>query len=233
MRTPNPIVEDKSKETFASVHESMRRGANTGTVKMGGGRVDGGAVFLNGVVIYALYGDEKAKEALESLLSRGANGVRASLADPEKVKMFRTYLRYISDDGLMMTEPLDGVSVDSHELEGVVVEGVRNVKAGSWRGETTNSDRSFFPEGRRTVLAPDVSSLREHVADNDVSGYAVGDGEVITFRNGEVADRKSIEPLPSLRIDVGAGGGWVVVDSDAVGEKSTEADDDGILSRLF
>ncbi|MDZ7687322.1 MAG: hypothetical protein U5J64_01135 [Halobacteriales archaeon] len=235
MRKPNPIVEDKSMETFESVHESMRRGANSGTVEPGGGRVDGGAVFLKGTVVYARYGEETAEDALESLFSEVGNGVRASLSDTEKVKMYRTYLRYISDDGLITAEPLDGVTVEQHDVEGVVVEGVRNVRKGSWRGETNTADRSFFPKGRRTALAPDFGSLREHVAENGVSGYAVGTHEVVTFRNGEIIDRKGVFVEPSVREEVGAGDGWVVVDSDPADETAAEdeKEDEGILSRLF
>lgn len=231
MRTPNPILEDKSKETFASVHERMRRKANTGTVELGGSRIDGGAVFLNGAVVYALYGDQKSEDAVESLLSKEANGVRASLSDPEKVRMFVTYLRYISDDGVLTAEPLDGATVESHDIEGVLIDGVRNEPEGSWRGQTNPVDRTIFPEGKRTALAPDLVSLREHVSENDVSGYAVGKGGVVTFRNGGFIDKRRIEVSPSVRTDVGAGGGWVVVDSDATVEENE--DDDGILSRFF
>ena len=230
MRTPNPILEDKSKETFASVHERMRRKANTGTVELGGSRVDGGAVFLKGTVVYALYGDETAEDALESLLSKEANGVRASLSDPEKVKMFVTYLRYISDDGVLTAEPLDGATVESHDVEGVLIDGVRNEPEGSWRGQTNPVDRTIFPEGERTALVPDLSSLRQHVSENDVSGYAVGKEGVVTFRNGDFVDKRRIGVAPSVRVEVGAGAGWVVVDSDATED---DEEQEGILSRFL
>jgi len=231
MRTPNPIVEDKSMETFASVHESMRRRANSGTVEPGG-RTDGGAVFLNGTVVYARYGEEAAEDALESLISEVGNGVRASVSDTEKVRMFRTYLRYISDDGLITAEPLDGSTVEPHDVEGVVVDGIKNVRKGSWRGETNTADRSFFPEGRRTALAPDFGSLREHASEEGVSGYAAGTHEVVTLRNGEVVDRKEVAVEPSVREEVSAGDGWVVVDSEAVDDIEDE-EEEGFLSRLF
>jgi hypothetical protein len=231
MRTPNPIVEDKSMKTFASVHESMRSRANSGTVEPGG-RTDGGAVFLNGTVVYARYGEEKAEDALESLVSEVGNGVRASVSDTEKVRMFRTYLSYISDDGLITAEPLDVSTVEPHDVEGVVVDGIKNVRKGSWRGETNTADRSFFPEGKRTALAPDFGSLREHVDEEGVSGYAVGTHEVVTFRSGEIIDRKEVVVEPSVREEVSAGDGWVVVDTD-VEETESEKEEDGLLSRLF
>ncbi len=232
MRTPIPREQSKSKETFASVHERMRRRGNTGTVEVGGSRVDGGAVFLNGSVVYALYDDERGKAALESLLSSEANGVWASLSDPENVRMFKTYLRYISDDGVMTAEPLDGSVVESYEVKGVLVEGVRNEPEGSWRGQTNPVDRTIFPEGRRTVLAPDLVSLREHVSENGVTGYAAGKKGIVTFRNGEFVEERRIEVRPSVRTDVGAGAGWVVVDSEASAENK-EKTGDGFLSRFF
>ncbi len=231
MRAPNPIVEDKSMKTFASVHKSMRGRANSGTVEPGG-RTDGGAVFLNGTVVYAMYGEKMAEDALESLISEVGNGVRVSVSDSEKVRMFRTYLRYISDDGLITAEPLDGSTVEPHDMEGVVVDGIKNVRAGSWRGETNTADRSFFPEGERTALAPDFGSLREYVDEEGVSGYAAGTHEVVTFRNGEVVDRKEVAVELSVREEVSAGDGWVVVDTDSE-QTESEKEEEGLLSRLF
>lgn len=232
MRTPNPIIEDRSMETFASVHKSMRSNSNSGTVETGGG-TDGGAVFLDGTVVYARYGEQTAEDALESLISEGGNGVRASLSDTERVRMFRTYLRYISDEGLITAEPLGGSTVEPHDVEGVVVDGIRNVRAGSWRGETNTADRSFFPKGRRSALAPDFVSLREYVSENEISGYAAGTHEVVTFRSGEVIDRKEVAVDPSVRKEVGAGDGWVVVDTAAVDDTEDEDEEEGLLSRLF
>jgi len=230
MRTPIPREQSKSKETFASVHERMRRRGNTGTVEVGGGRVDGGAVFLNGSVVYALHGDERGEDALESLLSRGANGVWASLSEPENVRMFRTYLSYLSDDGVMMAEPLNGSVVEPYDVEGVLIDGVRNEPEGSWRGQTNPVDRTVFPEGGRIALAPDLVSLREYVTENDISGYAAGEEGVVTFRRGEFVEKRRVEVRPSVRTDVGAGAGWVVVDSEA----STEDNEsDGFFSRFL
>jgi len=209
----------------------MREKANSGTVETGGGP-EGGAVFLNGTVVYARYGGKTAEDALESLVSEGGNGVRVSLSDAEKVRMFRTYLRYISDDGVITAEPLDGSTVEPHDVEGVVVDGVKNVRKGTWRGETNTADRSFFPEGRRAALAPDFASLHRYVSREEISGYVAGTHEVVTLRNGNVVDRKKVAFDPSVRSEVDAGDGWVVVDTDIKNTKS-EKDEEGLLNRLF
>ena len=232
MRTPNPNARAIREQSFASAHDWMRRKGHTGTVEVSGARDEGGAVFLYGVVIYARYHEEKAEDALASLVSIDEGNIIVTASTPEAVEMFRTYIRYISDDCVMTTEPLDGTAVESDEVEGVVVKGVRNVREGSWRGETNTADRSFFPEGRRTALASDMDSLRTHIDDHDVSGYAVGDGEVVTFRNGKIVDRKSVSVHGSVRSKVGTGDGWVIVDTDTQ-EEIESKNEDGLLSRFF
>ena len=214
----------------------MRSKANSGTVELGGGGPDGGAVFLNGTVVYARYGGKTAEDAIKSLISEGGNGVRATVSDPERVRMFRTYLRYISDDGLVTAEPLDGSAVEPHDVEGVIIEGIRNARKGTWRGQTNDADRSFFPEGRRSALAPDFDSLREYIEEENLSGYAVGTHEVATFRNGEVIDRKDVSVEGSVRTEVSAADGWVIVDTDVnvdVEEPEGEKEEEGLLNRLF
>lgn len=232
MRTPNPRLKDKSMEDFASVHKSMRKKARSGTVEPGGGGPDGGAVFLEGTVIYARYGKETAEDALRKLLSEAGNGVRASLSDSERVRMFRTYLRYISDDGLITAEPLDGTTVEPHDVEGVIINGIRNARKGTWRGQKNDADRSFFPEGRRSALAPDFDSLSRYIDEQDVSGYAVGTHEVATFRDGEVIDRKEVAVEPSVREKASVGDGWVIVDTDTPEDTESE-NEEGLLGRLF
>jgi hypothetical protein len=234
MRTPNSIIEDRSMETFASVHRTMRSKANSGTVEPGGGGPDGGAVFLNGTVVYARYGGKTAEDALKSLISEAGNGVRASVSDPERVRMFRTYLRYISDDGIITAEPLDGSTVEPHDVEGVILGGIKNARKGAWRGQTNDADRSFFPEGRYSALAPDFASMSEYIEEEDLSGYAVGTHEVATFRNGEVIDRKDVSVEASVRTEVSAADGWVIVDTDVdVEEPEGEKDEEGLLDRLL
>lgn len=191
----------------------MRSGGRTGTVETVGDKTECGAVFLKGATVYARYGDETAEDALDSLLSCEKNRVLASSSTPEAVRMFRTYMRYISDDAVVTAEPLDRASVEQYEAGGVIVQGVRNtaggsfgkgndtVPVGSWTRNSPGAempDRSVFPEGVRTVLAPDVESLRRHVAQKEATGYAAGDGEVITFQDGELVDKKPVGVRPSV-----------------------------------
>ncbi len=229
MRTPVTVNEEDLDETFASAHERVRRKAKTGTVETPDDTV-AGAVFLDGVAVYARYGNESGVEALEALSSRPDVGVRLEPSKPENVRMFRTYLRYIGDDAILNAEPLDVSSVETQVVEGVRVGGVRNVGAGSWRGETNTEAKTFFPSGVRTVAVPDLVALERYVSAEDLSGYAAGDGRVVTFRNGEFVDADSVDLAAPVRTDVGLGGGWVVVDSDA---ETSEEDDEGFLSRIF
>jgi len=248
MRTPSSESKAIVNGTFASSHETMREEGKTGTVEPVADGTEGGAVFLNGAVVYARYGDEAAEDALEHLLSSDGSRLRASSSTLQAVRMFRTYMRYISDGALITAEPLEGAIVEQYEAEGVIVQGVRNTAGGSWGDETgavpvgswtRNSpgaeipDRSVFPEGRRTALAPDAESLRRHVAEEGATGYAAGDGEVITFRGGELVDGKRLDIRPSVRADVGAGAGWVVVDASSEEDKRDGAESGGLLSRLF
>jgi len=247
MRTPSSESKTTVEETFASSHEAMRKKGGTGTVEVVGEGNEAGAVFLNGAVVYARHGEEAAEDALEALLSSDHGPVRAASSIPEAVRMFRTYMRYISDDALLTAEPLDSAAVEPYEAEGVIVQGVGNTAGGAWGDETdtvpvgswTSSspganipDRSFFPEGVRTVLAPDMESLRRHIAENDATGYAAGDGEVVTFRGGELVDGKRVDIRSSVRADVGAGAGWVVVDASSEEERDGD-ESSGLLSRLF
>lgn len=253
-RTPSSESKKTVEETFVSSHGEMREGGKTGAVETLGESTEGGAVFLNGVVIYARYGEKKADDALRSLMSCESNHIYVSSSTAEAAKMFRTYMRYISDDAVMATECLDGAAIDSYEVDGVIVGGIENTAGGSWGDEdkvvptgswTRNSPgaemppRSLFPEGRRTALAADAESLRRHVSEEEVTGYAAGDGEVITFSDGEFADRKRVDVRRSIRADVDAGGGWVVVntdpeiDDDSEGKKSDGDESGGLLSRLF
>lgn len=229
MRTPVSVTEEGLDETFSSAHERVRRKARTGTVETPDDTV-AGAVFLDGVALYARYGNESGVEALEALSSRPDVGVRLEPSKPENVRMFRTYLRYIGDDGLLRAEPLDSTPVETQTVEGVRVGGVRNVGAGSWRGETNSEDKTFFPSGVRTVAVPDLVALKRYVTSGDVSGYAAGDGRVVTFRNGEIVDAASVDVGSPVRTDVGLGGGWAVVDADA---ETTDDADEGIISRIF
>jgi len=251
-------------EGFASVHENIRNDGFTGTVETV--YDGGGAVFLNGAAVYARHGDEAAEEALGSLRSDDESRVRASVSTPEAVRMFRTYLRYIGDDALLTVEPLDGAEVDAHAVEGVTVEGVSDTMSTPAQrdgGANTNQfltrasvsvkastpERSVFPEGRRTALAPDGEALSRHVSRAGVTGYAAGDGAVVTFVDGDLVDRKRVDIRPSVREDVGvcSGKGWVVVDADADAEAKKEASgeeeggngeeadeaDQGILGRIL
>ena len=263
MRTPPSDSETTFEQGFASSHERMRGDGKTGTVEVVGEGTEGGAVFLNGAVVYARYRGETATDALTSLLSCDAGRVRASSSTSEAVRMFRTYTRYISDEGLLTVEPLDGARVEPYEVEGVIVQGVENTAGGSWGNEgnvvtpggwTRNSpgaempDSSRFPEGRRTVLASDAESLRRHVTETGATGYAVANGGVITFYDGEFADKKRLDFRRSVRTEVGAGSGWVVVDTSPDTDDATEDEhesnavrgtgeeangDGGLLSRIF
>lgn len=252
MRKP-PVVGERTIEgTFAEVRAGTRSRGRTGTVETVGDGTERGAVFLNGAAVYARHAKENqtAEDALDSLLSCEKSRVRAGSSAPEAVRMFRTYMRYISDDALITAEPLDGASVEKYEAEGVLVQGVRNTAGGSFgEGEdvvpvgswTRNSpgaempDRSVFPEGVRTALAPDVDSLRRHVAEREATGYAVGDGEVITFQDGELVDKKRVDVRQSVRTDADVASGWVVVDTDpgSGDEKKDAGDTGGLFDRIL
>ncbi len=251
----NPSSESKlvAEREFSSSHKEMREDGKTGSIEVAGKDAEGGAVFLNGVVIYAKYNEEVAEGALNSLMSCDCGTVRESSSTKEAVKMFRTYMRYISDDALLTAEPLGGADIDSYKVEGVIVGGVENTAGGSWGdgakavpGSWTSSSpgaemppRSLFPEGKRTALVADIRSLSRHVSRKGLTGYAAGDGEVITFSDGELVDKKRVD-ASSVCDGVGAGGGWVVVNTDPepgdVGDDKKDRDEkksEGILGRLF
>jgi hypothetical protein len=230
MRTPRAKGETSREESFGSAHRRMRSEGRTGAVELERDR-EAGAVYLNGVAVYARYADKTGGDALEAL-SDGA-GVRVKDCEPEKVRMFRTYVRYLGDDAHLRAEPLDGARVELQRVEGVLVDGVKNLASATWRGESTTADRTFFPEGERTVLVPDLVSLDSYVSDEGLTGYAAGDGKVVTFRDGETVDGASVDLSEPVRSEVGAGGGWVVVDSEAEDTEQDEGEDDGILSRIF
>ena len=233
-KSPTRIPPSKSKKTveekFVSSHGEMREDGKTGTVEILGESTEGGAVFLNGVVIYARYREEmpedgfenlvsseyswdieaaaglKAEDALEALLSRNHSHVRVSLSTLELVRMFRAYMRYISDEAIMTAEPLDEATIESHEVEGVTINGVETT-------ESPSDNCTFFPEGKRTVLVADTKSLRRHITDKEATGYAVDDGEVCTFQDGEFIDRRRMDVHPSIRADIEADNGWVLVNT--------------------
>ena len=235
-RTERPEVEEVH-ESFASAHKSARSEGYTGTVELSDDDALGGAVFLSGVVVYARHRRDVAESALDSLLSEEDTHTRRLPSTSDAVRMFRTYLRYISDDGLLTTEPLDRATVESQEVEGLILEGVRNSAEAttfstrsSMTAKAEEPPRSFLPEGKRTALAPDRRSLRKHVSDGEASGYAVGDYEVVTFQEGEVVDQRNAEVRPSVRTDVGVGDGWVVVETDH--KKDTDGKG-SFLSRVF
>jgi hypothetical protein len=234
MRAPNTATEEseeRSEEgTFETVHRDMRDRGATGVVESNEG-TDAGAVFLDGVVVYARYGDETGADALGPLTNSGLGFMKGESA-PDDVRMFRTYVRYLGDDALLESEPLGDDTVGMQRVEGVLVDGVRNLAAASWRGESDTSDRTFFPEGDRVALAADAASLRRYASANDLTGYAAGDGKVVTFRDGETVDGASVDLNDPVRSEVDAGGGWVVVDSDTE-EDDTEEDDEGLLSRIL
>ena len=152
---------------------------------------------------------------------------------PEDVRMFRTYLRYLGDEAVLDAEPLDPERVGMQRVEGVLVDGVRNLASASWRGESDTSDRTFFPEGDRVALVPDAVALKRYVPSKDLSGYAVGDGKVVTFRDGELIDGAAVDIGDPVRSGVGVGGGWVVVDSSTKDDEQEEKDEEGILTRIF
>lgn len=245
MRTPHTETEpEKEHGSFASAHESARRNGYTGTVEVASDdEACGGAVFLNGAVVYAQYLGEVSESALDSLLLEGEMSTLTFPSTPESVRMFRTYLRYISNECLLVTEPLDSAAVEPREVEGVIFEGVRNsaeMDTFSTRSSVSvranAPQRSFFPEGRRTVLAPDLPSLHRHISENEVTGYAVGDCETLTFRDGEMVDKKRVDMdvFLSVRADAGVGGGWVVVNTEVEEEKEDGGSrTSSLLGRIF
>lgn len=227
MRSPRTISKGNQKQGFPSAHERMRSTGGTGVVESVGG-ADAGAVFLKGVVVYARYGGVSNDDAIDAL---SEEDVAVKDCRPEDVRMFRTYLRYLGDDGVLDAEPLNNERVEMQRVEDVLVDGVRNLASASWRGESDTSDRTFFPEGDRTALVADATDLQRHVSSNDLSGYAAADGKVVTFRDGEVVDGASVDLNDPVRSEVGAGGGWVIVDSDTKDEEDEE--EGGFLSRIF
>lgn len=242
MRTPPSRKEANIEDTFSSAHERAREAGYTGTIETVGEET-GGAVLLKGAVVYARCRDEISAAALSALRSRDCSPVRSCSSTPETVRMFRTYLRYLSDEGLLTTEPLDYASIESHEVEGVIVDGVKNTTdtdslstMSSMSARANMPDRSFFPEGVRTALAPDLDSLHRHIADHEATGYAAGNGETITFYEGNIVDRKRVDLPRAVREEVGAGEGWVVVNSDV--DENEDRNNDGVekggvLSRIF
>lgn len=230
MRTPHTVSEERKQEGFASAHQRMRENGETGAVESVDG--DAGAVFLDGVVVYARHGNETGDDALGSL-AVDDSAVRVEDCRPDDVRMFRTYVRYLGDDAVLGAEPLEAPRVEMQRVEGVLVDGVRNLAAASWRGESDTSDRTFFPKGDRVGLVADAVSLKRHVAAHNLTGYAAGDGKVVTFRDGEMVDGDSVDLHDPVRSEVGAGGGWVVVDSDIDDEDDPDEDDGGFLSRIF
>ena len=231
MRVPQTTTDERSEESFVPAHRGMRRRGATGVVESEDG-TDAGAVFLNGVAVYARCRDENGGGALDRLADSEA-GFRVSECAPEDVRMFRTYVRYLGDKAVLGSEPLEATHVEMQRIEGVLVDGVRNLAAASWRGESDTSDRTFFPEGYRVALTADAVSLKRYVSRNDLTGYAVGDGKVVTFRNGETVDGAPVDLGDPIRSEVDAGGGWVVVDSDAEENGEDDGDGEGFLSRIF
>ena len=229
MRAPHTVSEVEQRETFPSAHERMRGTGGTGVAESVGG-ADAGAVFLNGVVVYARYGGVANDDAIDAL---SGEDVVVKECRPEDVRMFRTYLRYLGDEAVLDAEPLDPERVGMQRVEGVLVDGVRNLASASWRGESDTSDRTFFPEGDRVALVPDAVALKRYVPSKDLSGYAAGDGKVVTFRDGELIDGAAVDIGDPVRSGVGAGGGWVVVDSRTKDDEQEEKDEEGILTRIF
>ncbi|MFP4174220.1 MAG: hypothetical protein ACLFSW_00380 [Halobacteriales archaeon] len=230
MRTPHTLSAEDNDEGFVSAHQRTRGNGGTGVVESIHQK-DAGAVFLNGVAVYARYGGETGHEALGSLVDDDS-AVRFKDCRPEDVRMFRTYVRYLGDEAVIDAEPLKDSRVEMQRVEGVLVDGVRNLAAASWRGESDTSDRTFFPEGDRVALVADPVSLKRYVDANDITGYAAGGGTVVTFRDGDTVDGAPVDLDDPVRSEVDAGGGWVVVDSDADNDDA-EDDGDGFLSRIF
>jgi len=230
MRTPHTVSVQRQDEGFVSAHRRTRSDAATRVVEFNRG--DAGAVFLNGVAVYARHGDKTGCDALGPLSGSDAD-VTVSDCRPADVRMFKTYVSYLGDEAVLDAEPLGNDRIEMQRVEGVLVDGVRSLASASWRGESDTSDRTFFPEGDRIALVADAASLEDYVEANDLTGYAAGDGAAVTFRDGETVDGASVDLGEPVRTGVSAGGGWVIVDSDTDDAEEGIEDGGGLLSRIL
>ncbi len=187
----------------------MRQRGETGTLELSG---DEYAVFLDGVVVYARTRELYGSQALDEL-SEAAGDPSVSPCEESRVRMYTTYMEYIGDDGVLDVEPLDGEAVDVIEVEGVLVQGVGNTPKGTYRGQTNPVDKSTFPSGRLVALAAEFENSKRFAEDHELTGYAVGDGDVVTYRGGEPLDRKTVEIERGVETGLPESGGWVVVDT--------------------
>jgi len=232
MRFPASEQVSSHESSFEAAHSEVRKKEFTGSLVLNSVEGEGVAVYLNGWPIYAKYkgaNDESGERAVKEMKKQSGEIERhASRRDP--VEMFRTYMNYIGrEEGLISVHRTDEVEVQPRTI--------LVTKGGSL-------EKTQVPGGVRLGYSPDQRQAYEFFEEEELTGYALSNDEIIRFEDGEEQDRKkfkddglstlvrmaSEEGLGALEceyLDVytqGSSGGQVDVEFDIEGWEIVESD---------
>ena len=174
---------------FEVAHSEARHKGFSGSLVLRSDEGDGVVVYLRGLPVYAhaMYrdGDDvRGVEAVDTLTLRSGTVDRRS-SDPESVRMFCTYMKYLGRDGSVIhVYRRNEVEIAAREF---VVMG---------DGDLTKVD---VPEGVRVGYSRSLEDVSKYFEKENADGYAVSNDTVVSFRNGHETEREVMkedgEPL--------------------------------------
>lgn len=164
--------------SFGAAHSEARKKEFTGSLVLDAERGDGVVVYLDGWPIYAEFdGVETAlgSDALDAM--RDLSGrIERNVSRREAVEMFRTYMEYIGEEeGAINIYEADEIDIQERTI--------LVTKAG-------DLDKTTAPAGTRVGYAPDLDYVSEYFAENEVTGYALSNDEIVFYDEGEEVERE-------------------------------------------
>lgn len=177
MRYPASEEVASHQSTFEAAHTEARKKGFTGSLVFDAVEGEGVVVYLRGWPVYAEYQGpsyETSEDAIHAM--KGMSGeIERHASRKDAVEMFKTYLNYIGrDEGFINVYRVDQVTIQERT--------VLVTKAG-------NLEKTQVPSGKRIGYSPSEEQAKEYFSEENESGYALSNNEIIFFSDGKEDDR--------------------------------------------
>ncbi len=184
--------------SFDAAHSEARKKEFTGSLRLESERGEGVVVYLDGWPIYAEFRGVESAYGSEAVdMMREVSGrIERNVSRREAVEMFRTYMEYIGEE-------LGAVNIYEADRVDVRERTILVTKAG-------DLDKTTAPAGTRVGYAPDLDYVSTYFEENDETGYALSNDEIVFYDEGEEVERNrfkedGLSMLVSMDSDEGLG----------------------------
>ena len=181
MRFPASEQVSSHESSFEAAHTEARKKEFVGSLVLSSTDGDGVVVYLDGWPVYAKYKGKKELdgEAAVERMKDLSGELDRHISRQDSVEMFRTYMSYIGrDEGLITIRRTDEVRVQQRTI---LITGSGNL------------EKTEIPPGLRIGYSADERQTVEFFKNEDMTGYALSNSEVIFFENGTEVDREQFK----------------------------------------